>query len=116
MLEDRDERIPFILNWIKLFEIKDKKKVWSTEFIGLIEEHIEDPKYLNEISGRLTTGPRIGSYADKLELALKYIKELEKLQKNPHVSSWAGTSARQLLARIVDERRLDGNDSAGYRR
>ncbi|WP_195819419.1 hypothetical protein [Roseobacter sp. MH60115] len=115
MLEDKQGRISFILNWIELFKSGAENREWSSTFIDFIEEHIDDANSLGPVLSRLTSGVWSGSYANKLEKVGQELNALKTAVVNPVVLRWADQTLIRFEDQISAERRRDANREAEFR-
>lgn len=115
MIENKEERMPFILNWIRLFDGTTNSRNWNQAFVSFIDDHVENAERLNALGSRLTTGMWWGSYADKLEAERDLLLQLREISRNPNVRRWIDRTTSQMEQNITDERRRDANREASYR-
>jgi hypothetical protein len=115
MLENKDERMPFILNWIQLFEGTGSARKWSAAFVGFVDAHVDRADRLDTLRRRFTTGTWWGSYADKLHAELEMLSQLRGLSKNSYVHRWVDRTMSGMEQQISEERRHDANREASYR-
>jgi|SRR5690554_259710 len=115
MLEEKEERIPFILDWIQLFVEEKNDRHWDADFVSFIDAHVDRPERLNTLRSRLTTGVWWGSFSNKLEAERDILLQLRDLCRNPHVHRWVNRTVLQMEQQIVEERRQDANREASYK-
>ena len=115
MLENKDERLGFILSWMALIEKVDEKRQWINSFVAFIDAHVDSIDQLSPIVSRLTTGSWMGSYANKLETERELLLELKELSQNSYVVRWINNTMQSMERQIEDERRRDANREATYR-
>lgn len=115
MLENKDERMPFILDWIQLFDGTKNARNWNSAFVSFVDAHVDNAERLNALRSRLTTGVWWGSYANKLETERDLLLQLRDLSKNLHVCRWIDRTTSRMEQQIADERRRDANREASYR-
>ncbi|KAE8544102.1 hypothetical protein [Marinobacter nauticus] len=70
MLEEKEERMPFILDWLQLFAEEKKDRQWNAKFVSFVDAHVDRPERLDTLRSRLTTGMWCGSFASKLVFRL----------------------------------------------
>lgn len=115
MLENKEARLPFILDWIQLFTEADSKRYWAPDFVSLIDTHLDCAERLDVLRSRLTTGVWVGSFADKLVAERDQLIQLLGLSTNMHVHRWIHRAVSQMEQQIINERRQDANREAFYR-
>ncbi|MGK0544359.1 hypothetical protein ACSEE7_02520 [Halomonas cupida] len=115
MLQEKEERIPFILGWIQLFTQVDDKRSWDPCFVEFVDSHVDRPDRLDVLCARLTTGSWIGSYANKLENERDQLLQLSALSKNTHVHRWVNQMVSRIGQQIIEEKRREENREAYYR-
>lgn len=115
MLENKDVRLPFILDWIQLFTEADSKRHWAPDFVSFIDAHLDRAERLDVLHSRLTTGGWVGSFADKLKAERDQLLQLLELSTNLHVHRWIDRVVSQMEQQITNERRQDANREASYR-
>ncbi|MCA0028172.1 MULTISPECIES: hypothetical protein [unclassified Mesorhizobium] len=115
MLENKEERMPFILDWIQLFDGTENARNWNSAFVSFVDAHVDRVERLNALRSRLTTGMWWGSYASKLEVERDLLLQLRELSRNPNVHRWIDRTTLQMEQNITDERRRDANREASYR-
>lgn len=116
MLEDKTERLPFILQWVELFSGDKEDREWSATFVDFTNQHIDNLEALDAVTSRLTTGAWWGSYANKLESERERLLQLKELSSNPLVRHWVDKSVSRFDNAIVAERRRDANRDADFRK
>ena len=118
MLEDKAERIKFILSWMQMFECSEpqetESEIWIPEFITFVDAYVDDPDQLNTLYSRLTTGVSIGSWTSRLEIERKKLQLLLEMSSNPYVQRWASQALAQMDTQIADQRRRDANFEATH--
>lgn len=115
MFENKEERMPFILDWIQLFDGAKTARNWNPAFVSFADAHVDRPERLDTLSSRLTTGMWAGSFASKLEAERDLLVELRGLSRNPHVHRWIDRTTSGMGQQITEERRRDANREASYR-
>ncbi len=115
MLEDKEGRMPFILDWVQLFTGVKGERSWAPDFVLFVDSHVDRPERLNVLRHRLTTDSWVGSYANKLESERNLTLQLRELSRNPQVHRWVDRTASHLEQQITDQRRQDENREASYR-
>lgn len=115
MLENKEERIAFILGWIQLFDGTKNARNWNPAFVSFIDNHVDRSEKLDGLRSRLTTGGWVGSFANKLEAERDQLLQLRGLLKNPRVHQWIDNTVSWMEQLIRDERRRDENRKASYR-
>jgi len=115
MLENKEERMPFILDWIQLFDGAKDARNWNSAFVSFVDAHVDRAERLNALRSRLTSGMWWGSYANKLEYERDLLAQLRELSRNPNVHRWIDKMTSQMDQNIADERRRDANREASYR-
>ena len=115
LLEDRDNRIQEILQWIRMFDNNKKDIIWSDDFIAFTNQYVKNPDELDPIRGRLVSGFWSASYADKLKLEIDHIEKLKLATSNTVVRDWATGLNNLLRKQIRIEQRKEANREAGYR-
>jgi len=115
MLKEKEERMPFILDWLQLF-IEDKNdRQWNADFISFIDAYVDRPERLDTLRPRLTTGMWWGSFANKLEAECDHLLRLREASKNSNVHRWIDRTMSQMEQQIVEERKREANREASYR-
>lgn len=115
MLKDKEERIPFILDWLQLFDGEKNDRQWSADFVSFIDAHVDRPERLHTLRSRLTNGMCWGSFANKLEAERDQLVALREASSNPNVHRWIHQTVLQMDQHIVEERRKHANREASYR-
>mgnify|MGYP001012135848 CR=1 FL=1 len=115
MLENKTERIPFIMGWLRLFTGVKNDRQWNPDFITFIDMYVDFPERLDTLHSRLTTGTWWGSFASKLEAERDQLLRLRGLSRNSHVHRWIDKAVSRMEQQITDERRRDANREASYR-
>lgn len=115
MLEDKSQRLPVILSWIKIFENNESTGHWNSKFVIFLERHISNAEELAPLISRLTTGSWWGSYANKLNPIVERLEALAKIITNPAVSRWAVQTRYSLLRAIERARHDEENRDIGFR-
>lgn len=115
MLQDKEERMPFILDWLQLFAGEKDDRQWSTDFVSFIDAHVDRPERLNTLRSRLTSGIWCGSFANKLEAECYQLSQLREISSNIHVRQWIDRTVSQTEQQIIDEKRRDANREASYK-
>lgn len=115
MLENKEVRLPFILDWIQLFTEADSKRHWAPDFVSFIDAYLDRAERLDALHSRLTTGVWVGSFADKLKAERDQLLQLLELSTNLHVHRWIHRAVSQMEQKITNERRQDANREASYR-
>ena len=115
MLKDKEERMPFILDWLQLFAGEENNQQWNTDFVSFVDAHTDCPERLNTLRSRLITGSWWGSFANKLGAVRDQLLKLREASSNFNVHRWIDQIVSQMEQQIIDERRLDANREASYR-
>ncbi len=115
MLEDKANRLPLILDWLRLFDGPKDDRQWNPDFVSFLDVHVESPADLDGLLSRMTTGIWWGSYANKLEAERDQLLQLRELSRNPHIRKWADRTASRMEQQITEERRRDANREASFR-
>lgn len=115
MLEEKEERMPFILDWLQLFVGEKNDRQWNAEFVSFVDAHVDRPERLDTLRSRLTTGMWCGSFANKLEAERDQLLQLREASSNSNVHRWIDRTVSQMEQQIVEERRRDANREASYR-
>ncbi|MGB3471187.1 MAG: hypothetical protein WBA51_10225, partial [Erythrobacter sp.] len=115
MLDDKQNRLKFILSWIGLFDGREDSRSWAPKFIDFINTYIDAVDQLDPIHSRLTTGGWIGSYSSMLEEQREHLKQLEDVSGNVYVKQWVYKTLTQMDRSIADQRRRDANFDATNR-
>lgn len=115
MLENKVERMPFILGWIKLFVGAKNERQWNADFVSFVDAHVDRPEILDALRSRLFTGTWWGSFANKLEAERDILLQLQDLSRNPHVHRWISRTVSKIEQQVVEERRQDANREAYYK-
>ena len=114
MLEDKQNRIKFIISWMRLFDSKENRLTWSSKFIEFIDAHVDDADQLDHLSSRLTSGSWIGDYSDLLETRREQLGALHETSNNSHVKQWINKTMAYMEQDIANQRRRDANFKAGH--
>lgn len=115
MLTNKEKRMPFILDWIRLFVGEGDEHSWSPDFIVFIDAYIENTDNLAVVLSRMTNGSYSGSRANKLEIERGHLIRLMELSKNPHVRVWCNRAVSRMDQEITAERKAHENQEASYR-
>lgn len=115
MLEEKEERMPFILDWIQLFVDDKDDRQWNADFVSFIDTHVDCPERLNALRSRLITGMWYGSFSNKLEAERDQLLKLREASSNSKVHRWIDRTVLHMEQQIVEERRQDANREASYR-
>jgi hypothetical protein len=115
MLEDKEERMPFVLDWLQLFVGGKNDRQWNADFVSFVDAHVDRPERLNTLRSRLTAGTWLGSFANKLEAERDQLLQLREASSNSNVHRWIDRTVSQMEQQIVEERRQDANREASYR-
>lgn len=116
MLENKKERLPFMLEWIELFSGEEDSGEWSAKFVDFTNEHIDDTSALDAVTSRMTSGTWWGSYANKLEGERERLVKLKEASSNPLVQRWVDKTVARFDQAIVVERRRDANRDADFKK
>lgn len=115
MLQDKEERMPLILDWIQLFVGGKNDRQWNSDFVSFVDTHVDFPERLNTLRSRLTTGVWLGSYANKLEAERDQLLQLREASSNFNVHRWIDRTVSQMQQQIVEEKRQEANRDASYK-
>lgn len=115
MLENKEERMPFILDWLQLFGGEKNDRQWNADFVSFVDAHVDRPERLDTLLSRLVTGTWCGSFANKLEAERNQLLQLRKAASNSNVHLWIDRTVSKMERQIVEERRQDANREASYR-
>ncbi|MGE6170870.1 hypothetical protein ACLHZW_16645 [Aeromonas media] len=115
MLENKAERMPFILGWLQLFVGAQNERQWNADFVSFIDTHVDLPERLDALRSRLITGTWIGSFTNKLETERNILLQLQNVSRNPHVYRWIERTVSKMEQQIVEEKRQDANREASYK-
>ncbi|MDY0282110.1 MAG: hypothetical protein RBR35_16310 [Salinivirgaceae bacterium] len=115
MLENKEERMPFILDWLQLFVGEKNDQQWNADFVPFVDAHVDRPERLNVLHSRLIAGSWSGSFAKKLETERDQLLKLREASNNSNVHRWIDRTVSQMEQQIVDERRQEANRQASYR-
>ena len=115
MLQDKEERMPFILDWLQLFVGEKNDRQWNADFVSFVEAHVDRPERLNALGSRLTTGLWWGSFANKLEAERDQLLLLREASSNLNVHRWIDRTVSRMEQKIIEERKQDANREASYR-
>ena len=115
MLENKEERMPFILDWLQLFVGEKNDRQWNADFVSFVDTHVDRPERLNALRSRLTTGSWWGSFANKLEAERDQLLQLREASSSSNVHRWIDRTVSEMEQQIVEERRQDANREASYR-
>lgn len=116
MLEDKTERLPFILQWIELFVGEGDACTWFEIFIEFVDEHLGEISAMDAVTSRLTTGSWMGSYANKLEKEKERLLQLKHLTSSPLVQHWVEKTVSRFDQAVLEERRRDANRDADFKK
>jgi hypothetical protein len=115
MLQDREERMHFIVDWLQLFVGGDNDRQWNADFVSFVDAHVDRPERLNPLLSRLTTGLSCGSFSDKLKAERDHLLRLRELSSNLCVHRWIDRTVSQMEQQIVEERRQEENREAWFK-
>lgn len=115
MLQDKEERMPFIMDWLQLFVEGENDRQWSADFVSFVDVHVDCPERLNMLRSRLTNGSWWGSFSCKLEAERDQLLQLRKASSNFNVHRWIDRTVSQMEQQIVEERRQEANREASYK-
>ncbi|MCG8017937.1 MAG: hypothetical protein JAY97_17155 [Candidatus Thiodiazotropha sp. 'RUGA'] len=115
MLENKAERMPFILDWLQLFVGEEKDRQWNDDFVSLIDAHVDRPESLNTLRIRLTSGVGWGPFYNRLEVERDQLLNLREVSTNTNVHRWIDQTVSQMEKQIIEQRRQDENREASYR-
>jgi bacterioferritin (cytochrome b1) len=115
MLQDKEERMPFILDWLQLFVGGKNDRQWNADFVSFVDAHVDCPERLNTLRSRLTTGSWWGSFSNKLEAERDQLIQLREASSNFNAHRWIDRTVSQMEQQIVEERRQEANREASYK-
>lgn len=115
MLQNKEERMSFILEWLQIFSISDNGRQWNPDFVSFIDGHVDRPERLNTLLSRLTNGFREGSYSNKLKAERDQLLQLKQASSNLNVHRWIDQAAMQIENLIPEQRRQEANIEASHR-
>jgi hypothetical protein len=115
MLQDREERMHFIIDWLQLFVGGDNDRQWNADFVSFVDAHVDRPERLNALRSRLITGSWWGPFSHKLEAERDQLLQLRETSSNFKVHRWIEQTVSQIEQQIVEERRQEANREASYR-
>ena len=115
MLLDKEERMPFMIDWLQLFVGGDNDRQWNADFVSFVDAHVDRPERLNGLRSRLITGSWWGSFSSKLEAERDQLLQLREASSNFNVHRWIDRTVSQMEQHIVEERRQEANREASYK-
>jgi len=115
MLQDKEERMPFIIDWLQLFVGGNSDRHWSADFVSFVDAHVDRPERLDALGSRLTTGTWCGSFSHKLEAERDQLLQLREASSNFHVHRWIDRTASEMEQQILEQRRREANWEASYK-
>ena len=115
LLQSKEERMPFIIEWLQLFAGSNNDRAWNADFVSFVDAHVDRPERLNPLLSRLTNGFWEGSYSNKLETERDQLLQLKKSSSNLNVHRWIDQAAMQIENLISEQRRQEENREASHR-
>lgn len=112
MLEDKPNRLKFVLSWIRLFEGREENRSWAPSFIDFVDSFIDALDQLDPIISRLTSGAFIGNFSSKLEGEREQLIQLGNSSQNSYVKQWVNRTILRMSRDIDEQRRRDNNFEA----
>lgn len=113
LLEDRENRIGEVLEWIRLFDSVGSNASWSDDFISFADNYVKESEELRPVYFRLMNGDIIsGHYSKKLEIDRDHFEQLAEKTSNPSVKTWAASIINSLRGEIQETQREEANREA----
>ena len=115
LLEDRENRIGEVLEWIRLFDFDfvGSNASWSNDFIFFVDNYVKESEELMPIYFRLMNGDIIsGHYSKKLEIDRDHFEQLAEMTSNPSVKEWVVSIINELEKEIQETQREEANRDA----
>ena len=113
LLEDRENRIGEVLEWIRLFDSVGSNASWSDDFISFVDNYVKESEELRLVYFRLMNGDIIsGHYSKKLEIDRDHLEQLAEMTSNPSVKKWAASIINSLREEIQETQREEANREA----
>ena len=115
LLEDRENRIGEVLEWIRLFDFDSvgSNASWSSDFISLVDNYVKESEELRPVYFRFTNGDMIsGHYSNKLKIDRDHFEQLAEMTSNPSVKTWAASIIDSLRKEIQETQREEANREA----
>jgi hypothetical protein len=115
MLQNKEERMPFIIEWLQLFAGSNNGRQWNSDFVSFVDAHVDRTERLNPLLSRLTNGFWEGSYSNKLETVRDQLLQLKHASGNLNVHRWIDQAAMQIENLIPEQKRQEENWEASHR-
>ena len=115
LLEDRENRIGEVLEWIRLFDSDSvgSNASWSDDFISFVDNYVKKSEELRPVYFRLMNGDIIaGHYSKKLKIDRDHFEQLAEKTSNPSVKTWAASIINSLREEIQETQREEANREA----
>ena len=115
LLEDRENRIGEVLEWIRLFDLDSvgSNASWSNDFISFVDNYIKESEELRPVYFRLMNGHIIsGYYSKKLKIDRDHFEQLAEKTSNSSVKTWAASIINSLREEIQETQREEANREA----
>lgn len=115
LLEDRENRIGEVLEWIRLFDFDSvgSNASWSNDFISFVDNYVKESDELRPVYFRFTNGDMIsGHYSNKLKIDRDHFEQLAEMTSNPSVKKWAASIINALEKEIQETQREEANREA----
>ena len=114
VMEDKDKRMEAVISWMQVFEGAEDIPTWSPKFVEFIDTFVDNPKHLESLFSRITSGSWTGNYSDLLETRRNQLSSLYDLSNNPYVKQWLNQRIANMKHDITTQRRHDANLKASY--
>ena len=115
LLEDRENRIGEVLEWIRLFDFDSvgSNASWSNDFISFVDNYVKESEELRPVYFRLMNGGIIsGHYSKKLKIDRDHFEQLAEMTSNLSVKKWAASIINSLREEIQETQREEANREA----
>lgn len=114
MLQNKDERMSFILEWIKLFDGTVNDRQWNAGFVSFVDAHVDHPNRLDALLSRFANDSWQGPYSSKLDADRVQLLRLKEASSNHNVHRWIGQTVAEIEIQTSEARRREANRRASY--
>ena len=115
MLQNKEERMPFIIDCLQLFVGGENDRQWNADFVSFVDTHVDRPERLNALRSRLSTSSWWRSFCNKLEAERDKLLQLRVASSNFNVHRWIDRTVSQMEQQVVEERRQEANWEASHK-